>query len=243
MPSNDSPIIGAQPIYKQVCEHFVGLIASGEWQPDKAIPSEIELARSLAVSQGTIRKAMACLERSGLINRQQGRGTFVADQQSDEAQAKYSNLRMGDGQRVSGIVDAYDVEVVRASEKERARLALQKGDEVYRCERTRTLNGHRFMAETLVIPKALFPQLETRLFSIPRTSFTAARLHGLLVGKAEERVDIVPADSIDAKSLDTTVGTPLLRLDRVIRTRAGQPIEWRVARCDLVEMYYMADFG
>lgn len=57
--------------------HFERLIATGEIEPGTRLPSERELATSMAVSRSSLREAMHELESKHLISRTQGRGTIV----------------------------------------------------------------------------------------------------------------------------------------------------------------------
>lgn len=63
-------------------EHVAALIRkgidAGDWVPGERLPSIESLARLFHVSVVTLRQALALLEDEGLIERQHGRGTFVA---------------------------------------------------------------------------------------------------------------------------------------------------------------------
>ncbi len=45
------------------------------------LPGEVSLAEELGVSRMTVNKVMAALEREGLVRREKGRGTFIAEEQ------------------------------------------------------------------------------------------------------------------------------------------------------------------
>jgi LacI family repressor for deo operon, udp, cdd, tsx, nupC, and nupG len=66
-----------QPLYSIICEELEKAIRSGELRPGNALPSQNELARMYDVSTMTTRRALGELERSGLITRIQGKGSFV----------------------------------------------------------------------------------------------------------------------------------------------------------------------
>ena len=71
--------IGFKPLYAQVRERLMRRLVDGEWSPGMLLPSEIELARQLSVSQGTVRKALDSMTADNLLLRRQGRGTYVAE--------------------------------------------------------------------------------------------------------------------------------------------------------------------
>jgi GntR family transcriptional regulator len=73
------------PLYVQVAERVRALIASEGLHPGTALPSEAELQQRFDVSRATIRQALQRLELEGLVERQQGRGTFVAVPQLERA--------------------------------------------------------------------------------------------------------------------------------------------------------------
>lgn len=69
----------AGPLYLQVASTLRRRIETGVWAPGGRIPTLDELAAEFSMARVTVRQALALLEDEGLIRRQQGRGTFVAD--------------------------------------------------------------------------------------------------------------------------------------------------------------------
>ena len=69
--------LGFRPLYRQARDVLVGRINDGIWQAGQVLPSEMEIAADLGVSQGTARKALDEMESENLVVRHQGRGTFV----------------------------------------------------------------------------------------------------------------------------------------------------------------------
>ena len=68
------------PIYEQITRQLRAKIVSGELTAGQALPSMRLLARELRISVITTKRAYEDLERDGFILTQQGRGSFVADQ-------------------------------------------------------------------------------------------------------------------------------------------------------------------
>lgn len=77
---SERPVIdpdGAELVYVQVANHMASRIESGEWEPNRRLPPERELADFYGVSYDSIRRATAMLRERGLIVTVHGRGTFV----------------------------------------------------------------------------------------------------------------------------------------------------------------------
>src|SRR5262245_19416931 len=88
--------LAREPLYLQVCELLTRRIADGAWKPNTTLPNEMELAREMGVSTGTVRKALEKLEADRLVVRRQGRDTFVLDQAAPEVACRFDRLRCSD---------------------------------------------------------------------------------------------------------------------------------------------------
>lgn len=67
------------PLYSQLYTRLAEQISSGELKPGDRLPPERELADLMNVSRITARQALDALAKKGLVYREQGRGTFVAE--------------------------------------------------------------------------------------------------------------------------------------------------------------------
>ena len=65
------------PKYAQIADIFRQRIARGIWAQGLRLPANEELAAEFGVSRVTIRQAVDLLARDGIIEAQQGRGTFI----------------------------------------------------------------------------------------------------------------------------------------------------------------------
>jgi DNA-binding GntR family transcriptional regulator len=65
------------PAYAQMANFLRSAISQGTYHPGEQLPSESALAKSHGVSAMTARQAVSVLEEEGLVQRIQGRGTYV----------------------------------------------------------------------------------------------------------------------------------------------------------------------
>jgi GntR family transcriptional regulator len=69
------------PFHRQIVDQIRYGIASHRLMPGEQLPTVRELAVNLQVNPNTVRKAYSELEILGILDTQQGTGTFVSDQQ------------------------------------------------------------------------------------------------------------------------------------------------------------------
>ena len=68
------------PIYQQLVDHIRAGIKTGELPAGTRLPTVRELAEEMNVARGTIKRAYDELESEGMVEKAQGRGTFVSYQ-------------------------------------------------------------------------------------------------------------------------------------------------------------------
>lgn len=230
----------ARPLYLQVRDLLVKKIVNGHWKPGSILPNEIQLAQQHGISIGTVRKALNLMETDRIVTRRQGRGTFVNDYAAVETTFPFSMFHNVEGQRISGHKKARSIERVKASVEAAARLRLNLGEDIIRVERLREHQKQIFMSEVCLLPAKLYTRLPDE-FGAYRLS-ALAQLNAILVGRADERVEIVTANEQTARDLGIVEGTPVLRLDRVICSDRDDVLEWRVAHCFMRNEQYVVRF-
>ena len=66
------------PVYRQLVDVIRANIKNGSLENGTRLPTVRELAKELAVAQGTVKRAYDELGKEGLVDKAQGRGTFVS---------------------------------------------------------------------------------------------------------------------------------------------------------------------
>jgi GntR family transcriptional regulator len=228
-----------RPLYARVHADLVERIRSGRWKPGQLIPNEFEIAAEFQVSQGTARKAIGALAAENLVVRRQGRGTFVFEHTPDDILFRFLNLYEDSGARIVPDSRSTKCVVGKANQAERAKLALPGNARVIRINRARTRNRKPFITELISLPEATFPGLAD-LSEIPDTFYDIfQKKYGVLVTRTDERLAPVAADAKASRELGVSVGTPLLKIDRVAFTLDDRPVEWRVSLCHLKRAHYL----
>ncbi|MBI5692807.1 MAG: LacI family DNA-binding transcriptional regulator [Verrucomicrobia bacterium] len=74
---NTPAAVAGVPKHERLRQYLLGELTAGRLKPGDALPTEQQLTVSEKMSRNTVRQALAELERSGLIRRVPGRGTFV----------------------------------------------------------------------------------------------------------------------------------------------------------------------
>ena len=89
-------------------------------------------------------------------------------------------------------------------------------------------NSHPLGVEEVVLALERFPGLAANGADIPDIIELAQR-HGIVLGRATERVSMVRATKDVASHLHVAAGTDVLKLNRIVETVDGEPVEWRVS--------------
>lgn len=76
------------PIYQQLVDEIRAGVKRGSLVPGQQLPTVQETARQLGVAKGTIKRAYDELEHQGLLEKIQGRGTFICYQPANSGSRK-----------------------------------------------------------------------------------------------------------------------------------------------------------
>ncbi len=193
--------------------------------PGSAIATERVLSGRFGVSRTTVRQALQELAVEGLLQRFQGRGTFVAAPKLTQTLqlTSYTEDIAASGRRPASRL--LDVSVVQASADIAERLGLAPGAAVQRLERLRLADDEPMAVEAVYLDADRFAGIGaamdhgTSLYRVLREDYDVALV------RAEETIETVLASPAEASLLETGTGLPLLLLTRTSWDDRGHPVE------------------
>jgi len=231
------------PRYQQLRDHLLEQIANNRWRPGEAIPTEAALATEFDMSVGTVRKAVDVLGAEGVLERQQGRGTFVRRPQFQSSLFRFFRFEAANGQRAVPESRILAIEPMTAPSAVAEALGLAVHSEVIRIVRTRLLGAQPVLAEEIWLPRQTFqPLLEVDLNSEGPLLYP---LYDALCGQggayAEETLTAEAVDAAHGRLLQLPAGSPVVVIERLARDYAGKPLEWRRSRGHAQHFRYRID--
>lgn len=224
-------LTGSGPLYKEVRRRLLQCLADGEWKPGERIPSEPDLARRFGVAISTIRAGISDLAAAGVVNRWQGRGTFVARHDLHPQGFRFSNIYDEREQKAFTRREIVSFKRVQADEEAAHRLQLGRAGSrlVYRIDAVLRSGAAPVAVMELILPAKLFPGLRAatlrqtgeNLYALYQKSF------GVTVVRMDEWVRARKSPPAMARTLGISRGDPVLEVERIAYTYNDVPVEVR----------------
>ena len=217
-----------QPHYRVIEQALRERVAS--LQPGERLPSDAELCAEFGVSRMTARNAMERLAADGLIRREPGRGSFVAEPSPHRRTNRLMTFTQE--MRRAGHVPTSRILTRRlrpSTAAEADRLGLAPRDPVVELRRVRLSDGRPMALETAILvgstaPVVLGADLETG--SLHETLATA----GFRLRRGTGTISAARATAEDGRLLAIRPGDPLLIERRTIIDDDGRRVETTESR-------------
>ncbi|WP_087737797.1 GntR family transcriptional regulator [Paraburkholderia piptadeniae] len=231
------------PRYQRLRDEMVALIAARHWKPGEAIPTEQALAKSYDVAVGTVRKAVDLLVAEGLLERFQGRGTFVRRASFDSSLFRFFRFQTRQGERRIPQSRILRREVVDAPSAVAATLQISSSARVIQMSRLRLIDDVPMLAEEIWLPYvrfAAFAQMDLNEVGDLLYPVYEAQCNQV-VASATETLTVEAIDPLHARLLRIEPGTPAVVIERLAYGYDRQPLEWRRSRGPASEFIYQAE--
>jgi len=215
------------PFYFQLKQLITDEIKAGRWAPGDRIASEAELCDHFGVSRTTVRQALAELESEGLLVKEKGRGTFVAEPRSSSWFLQSSHGFHDEATRAGRQVTSQVLRRELAPLPQWAALALDlpAGSDGVTLERLRSVDGELVMyVESHLLEELTDVVLQTDLETESLYGALEAQ-RGLEVSGGRRVVQATTARDELARLLEIEPGAAVLQVNAVSWDASLRPFE------------------
>jgi len=221
----------AKPLYRIVEDYLLEFIESGQLVSGDLIPSEPQLAATLNVSQGTVKKAIDNLVWEKKLYRHQGKGTYVSRLDFNNSLFKYVSY---------GDVKGADVRIDKETSKRHIetgnkiicrKMQVPDDTDLLYIERIGYVDDKPVMVEYSRWRADMLPGLENEDIHVPDLFYAVVvDKYNVPIVRAEETLTAEITTEKTARILDIDIASPVLVLNRTTYTRDNQIIEIRTTK-------------
>lgn len=229
------------PLYEQLADTLRDKMYAGEYVFGDSMPSERALASEFGISHLTVRKAMALLEKEGLIVRIQGKGTFVKTPRlavDMQAVGSFSSVLTSRNVNVSSKVLYSEVRPARA--RFSRIFGLGETSQIYVYDKLKTSNGVPFAIEQTAVPIEYVPDIANYDYGI-YSLYDVYRNNSIHISREDQYLEIVKVYDPIASILGKGDGDTVFLLSSYAYDDKGRIIEHtRMYSNDERLVYYLS---
>ena len=210
----------ALPLYIQISEMLIREINAGRYLDGERLPPERDMAVTLEISVGTLRKALADLTSKGMLERVQGSGNYIrarADTQSVYTFFRVERLRGG------GLPTADVLDVTRVS-KPGGLPDFGTSPEAHRIRRLRRLDGIPAVLEEIWLDGSFAGRIAAQDLSESLYLYYRQTL-GLWITRAEDKVSLGQVPDWAPPEFGMAEACPCVLIDRISWGKDGARVE------------------
>jgi GntR family transcriptional regulator len=212
----------SSPLYHQLMQRLSEDIERGVYPVGSRIPPEHELEELYKVSRVTVRRALSELTAEGLLERKQGKGTFVSTPRISQDLKNIHSFHDACKQNgLQGGTIVIHVKETEADSSDLKELGLKEGSRVLEILRIRTANGDPVVLEKNHFSMA-YAYLENE--NLSGSLYNVLRDYGIEPKQAYHDISMTYASENQAKLLNVNAGAPLMKLHEVVYDQKGRPL-------------------
>ena len=226
------------PLYEQLKILLQSQINTGVYSAGEKLPAEFEMCAKHEVSRVTVRRALDDLVADGVLERRQGKGTFVA---SKKPQVPLLAVDPGVKGFMGTLFPGFEKHTRVIFKKEYAcntmeqkMLELQEDDKVHVYLRLMSLNDMPFYLDRATYPAGRFSDMFHQVKDDVSTYTILREQYGVGIMKITRKIKLTYATEEQASLLKCAVGSPLFQLFKMVRDENSAPVH-------ISYTYYIAD--
>lgn len=234
------------PKYIQLIEIIKDAIQQQTLLPQQKLPNEDDLAAQYGMSRGTVRKAIAELQRMGLVRKEQGRGTFVNE--PGPALDGFSLVEFDHYMKAQNRVphtETLTFEVIAATEFLADRLKIVSGTDTFHIVQLRLASGTPIVYEERYFAQSLCPGLTADLLGRHPLHWLLVEKYQIPLVRLTHTIERNQLPDEMCKLFQMTESAPVFRVDRLSYTNMNdviQPAVWYQAFYRADEYQFHAQF-
>lgn len=211
------------PMYRQISELLEKRISSGEFEQGQKLPPEVELMKEYGVSRITVRAAIEELVKEGIIERTQGKGSFISVPKSLYKLSDtmgFTRTCLLAGRKPVTKVFARDL--VEPNKKEKEFFGMTSDDKLVCIKRLRFADDDPLAVETNHYPMSmaylLNENLDCSLMEVLKNKYD------IVIGSSLRTLEIAYSTPEESKLLNIKSRTPLLLFEDWHRDSENRPL-------------------
>ena len=210
------------PVYLQIAELLARQIKAGYWHSGERLPTEAELAQTLSVAVGTLRKSLALLAQQAVLERIQGSGTYVRKTPGTPQIYELFRLELADG---PGLPTAHILDVRKLARPAHLAAITARGEPCWRVRRLRFLSQQPVALEEIWFSASACPALKAAELGDSMYLFYQQRL-GVWIARVEDQISAAAAPTWVTPPLALQAGDCSGYIERISWTASNQIAEF-----------------
>ncbi|AWL11982.1 HTH-type transcriptional repressor PhnF [Saliniradius amylolyticus] len=194
--------------------------------PGTRLPAERELSDTLGVSRDTLRRVLKEAEKDGHVEIRQGAGIFIRPKPLSQ---KLRLMSFTEEMRQRGLTPSSEMlfnDMVQAAIKVARKLNVQPGAELFLLRRLRLADNSPVAIERVYLPRAIFPQLQTKQLASGSLYELLYEQYETLAHSARQSIEATVVTEEEAELLQIPPFSPALLVERTVSDEQGRTIEY-----------------
>jgi len=217
------------PLYFKIEMDLRKKIQAGEYSPGQLLPSERALVETYRVSRLTVREAVSRLVAQGMVEKKQGKGTYVSEPRVDHMVGSlnsFSEVFLLKNYTVKTEVIESKVLMPSRTIAKKLKLRNGKNEKIFYLVRIRYADGKPFAHISCYLPYGPIEKIEEIDFSVAALYLTLEDRYRLELYEAYEVIEAARVDETSAGLLELETGAPVLLNQRATYLKDGTIIEY-----------------
>lgn len=212
------------PLYQQLKQRLLQLIAVGAFPEGTPMPTEQQLCQALGLSRATVRRCFKDLVDQGHVARRRGKGTFPVTTSAEaiDIMIGFSDEMAHAGKTPSSRLVGF--KKIEGGERICRPLKVHAGTPLWQTRRLRLADNKPLRLETSYIPCELCPSLTQDNVANSLYAYLAENAR-IIPARAEDVYEAVTLDAAEAKLLAVPSGAAALHCLRISYDSYDRPFE------------------